>query len=554
MKASQLIIIAWITTLSCYSINNKSFEALCTHANDFFLAEQYHEAITYYERALELNPQCAGIYFNLGQALYYVKKYPEALDAYKKAIHHNHSHDRAYAQIGKLMLDVNQPHSAIAPLKKALSIAPNNGEVRHLLAKAYNDTQKHDDSIEVITEGLALNPHDINLKFALGNSYTEANKFSEALIIYQELDQQVPNHPSILYNIAFTLKHLEQLDASIEYYNRTLELNPANRAELLVSRAIAYLKNGDFEKGWEGHEGYYKPPYQEKPLFDKPLWDGSDLEGKTLLIYAAYGFGDTFQFIRYAKLVKEKNGIVIAAVKKPLTTIINRCKYIDQVVAIEDTLPHFDVYLPIMSLPYVLKTRLDTIPCEIPYLYADEELTHYWKNKLAADKNFKIGICWQVNENYTLQTIRAKAAQRSIKLEQLIPLLTIPGTTIYSLQKIGGAEQIENLPSSVNIVTFDDDFDQSNGRFMDTAAVIKNLDLIITVDTSIGHLAAGLGTDTWIMRLNPGDWRWLVNRTDSPWYPTVRLFKQPTPGDWATMIDEVVEAVKTHIKKEEELI
>jgi ADP-heptose:LPS heptosyltransferase len=230
-------------------------------------------------------------------------------------------------------------------------------------------------------------------------------------------------------------------------------------------------------------------------------------------------------------------------------TIINRCKYIDKVISTEETPPHFDVYLEIISLPCILKTRLDTIPCAIPYLYGDEQLTEDWKKELAPDKNFKIGICWQVNENCSSLATRTMAAQRSIKLKQLIPLCTIPGTTIYCLQKFSGTEQLDDLPNEVKIITFDGDFDQSNGRFMDTAAVIKNLDLVITVDTSIAHLAGGLGVDTWLMRSSPTDWRWLMNRTDSPWYPTIRLFKQPTHGDWETMVQEIVEEVKKRIEK-----
>ena len=439
-------------------------------------------------------------------------------------------------------------NDAITLLTTALSQDPHNYDARLLLIKFYNDIRKFDEAINVIHEGLTCKPNDINLTFVLGNTYMEANRFEEARAIYQHLNEQIPNHSFILYNMAFLLKKMEKLDEAIPLYDKALELNP-HLAEAIFSRGLAYLIRGDFEQGWAGYEWRYGSSQESRRTYDKPRWDGSDLNGKTILIHAEQGFGDTFQFIRYAHAIKEKNGIVIAAVQKPLVTLIKRCKYIDKVISTEETVPHFDVYLEMMSLPYILKTRLDTIPCEIPYLYADEQLTDHWKNRLAADKNFKIGICWNVNENYSSLATRTKAAQRSIKLGQLIPLCTIPGTTIYSLQKTTGTEQLENLTDNVKIISFDGDFDQSNGRFMDTAAVIKNLDLVITVDTSIGHLAGGLGANTWIIRQNPPDWRWILNRTDTPWYPTVRLFKQPTPGDWETVIEEVAQELKKYITK-----
>ncbi len=529
-------------------VDYQSFESLCKHANGLFTAEQYEEAIAFYKQALALNPTNAQIFFNLGQALYYAKKYPEALYAYKKVLEYKSNHYRAYMQIGRVMIDVRQSEDAIEPLKKSLSLEPNNPDARLLLTRVYNDKHHFHKAIDVIVEGLTIEPNHINLTFELGNTYNLINRLDESLAIYQDLDKKLPNNPSILYNIAFTFKKMGHLDKALPYYNRTLEINP-NHAEALFSRGLAYLVIGDFEKGWEGYEWRYSRPSQGSlRTYDAPRWDGSDLTGKTILLHAEQGLGDTFQFIRYAELVKEKNGTVIVAVQKPLVTLMKLCKGIDQVICVDDTPPPFDVHSPIMSLPFVLGTRLDTIPCEIPYLNADKQLTTQWGEILAKDKNFKIGVCWQGNDNYATPLLRATVAQKSIKAEQFAPICQVPGVSVYSLQKTTGTKQLDNLPPSVKIISFDGDFDNSNGRFMDTAAVIKNLDLVITVDTSISHLAAGLGTPTWVMLPNPADWRWMMNRTDSPWYPKVlRLFKQPTPGDWETMIQEVTEELKKHI-------
>jgi tetratricopeptide (TPR) repeat protein len=544
----RVALLILLITPFCHSqITSQSFESLCNHANSLFAIEQYEEAIAFYKQALALNPTGAHIFFNLGQALHRAKKYPEALYAYKKTVHYEKNHHRAYVAIAKLMIDVQQPTDAIEPLKIALTLDPHNTDAHLLLARVYSNTDNFNKAIDVIMQGLTLNPDDANLTFELANIYTVINRLNEALELYQTLYTQLPNNSSLAYNIAFTLKQIGHVNKALQYYNRTLELNPLH-AEAFFGRGVAYLMLGDFEKGWQGYEARYERPSQKSLLtFDAPRWNGADIQEKTILLHAEQGLGDTFQFIRYAKQVKERvgpEGTVIVAVQKPLVTIIKRCPYIDQVIAINEPIPTFDAHSPLMSLPYVFKTRLDTIPSEHPYLYADEKLIDHWKQQLTHDKNFKIGICWKGNENYATATVRAKAAQKSVQLEQLIPLCTVPGTTVYSLQKTTGTAELDTLPASVKIITFDGDFDQSNGRFMDTAAVIKNLDLVITVDTSIGHLASGLGVPTWVMLQNPADWRWMLKRTDSPWYPKTRLFKQPTPGDWESVINEITDELK----------
>jgi tetratricopeptide (TPR) repeat protein len=531
-------------------VDYQSFEALCKHANGLFTAEQYEEAIAFYKQALALNPTCAQIFFNLGQALYHAKKYSEALYAYKKTVQHKKDHYRAYVQIGKVMMDVKQAKDAIEPFKQSLILEPNNPDARLLLSKAYSEANRFDDAIKTMLEGLALEPGHINMTFELGNIYNTVNRLDESLEIYKALDRLLPNNPSILYNIAFTYKKLGDLPTSLPYYNHVLELEP-NHSEALFSRGLAYLVIGDFERGWHGYEWRYSRPSQGSlRSYDEPRWDGSDLNGKTILIHAEQGLGDTFQFIRYAKLIKEKNGKVIVAVQKPLVTLMKRCKGVDQVISLDDTPPHFDVHSPMLSLPYVMKTRIDTVPNEIPYIHADEKLVAEWKEKLAADKNFKIGICWQGNDNYATPLLRTTVAQKSVHPKEFEPICSVPGVSIYSLQKMTGTDQLKEIPSTMHIKTFDGDFDQSHGRFMDTAAVIRNLDLVITVDTSVSHLASGLGTPTWILLPNPADWRWMIDRNDSPWYPNVtRLFKQPTPGDWKSMITEVADELKKHIAR-----
>jgi len=361
-------------------ITKESFEDLFKKANNYFRNEDYNNAILYYKKALKLNPTCAHTYFNLGQAYYWSKNPKKALKSYKKTIRHQPNHARAYAQIGRLFFEARQYGDAIIPLKRALTLDPIDTSSRLFLVRAYNNKQLYTKSFKTLRKGLTLQPNDINLEFELANTYNTVNELDKALALYYELDTKAPHNPSILYNIAFTLKKLGLVAESLPYYNKTLELNP-NHFDARFSRGLAYLVLGDFEKGWEGYEWrYHKPDQGSLRTYTQPRWTGENISRKIILIHSEQGLGDTFQFIRYAQLLKEQNAIVIAAVQKPLITLMQLCPYIDKVVAVTDQeLPYFDVHAPIMSLPYIMNTRIETIPSEIPYLYADEQLTLLWK-------------------------------------------------------------------------------------------------------------------------------------------------------------------------------
>jgi hypothetical protein len=214
---------------------------------------------------------------------------------------------------------------------------------------------------------------------------------------------------------------------------------------------------------------------------------------------------------------------------------------------LRDGFPTFDVHAPLVSLPAILHTTQQTVPADIPYLFADPQLVEQWRQKLAPDKNFKVGICWQGNPNYSTHFLRVAVAAKSCSAAKFAPLAYVPGVTLYSLQRETGVEQLaRGIPFP--LVTFGPEFDRDNGRFMDTAALMQNLDLIITIDTSIAHLAAGLGKPVWILIPNPPDWRWMRDRTDSPWYPNMRLFRQTTALDWDSVIQTVADQLRYYIE------
>ncbi len=526
----------------------KVFEDLFNNANTLLKENNVDEAISLYQHAINLYPSNAQAYYNLGIALNMRGKKQEATEAFEKAIAHNPFYTKALVQLGKIFQEKQQLDVSIEYYTRALKNEPDLIETRLGIARVLSEKNQFEQAAIHLEHVLAKKPQETQLLFELANAFNMANKIDQCLEIYYQLLEKNPNNPSILYNVAYTLKKLGKIEEAMPYYKAVLEKNPLH-AEANFSLGLAYLMMGDWENGWEQYEWRWKRSTQgsTKRMYTKPTWDGSDLHGKTIYLYAEQGLGDTFQFIRYAQIAKQKGGTVIVSVQKPLVQLLSLCPYIDRVISLHEQPKEFDCHAPLMSLPHILKTRVDTTPKNTPYLYAHPGLEKKWADKLAHDTNFKIGICWQGNSQYSTPFLRAVVAAKSIALHKLNPLAQVPGVSIYSLQKQTGEEQLQSLPFVLH--TFDNDFDTTNGRFMDTAAVMKNLDLVITIDTSICHLAAALGVPTWNMLPNPPDWRWMLNRPDTPWYPNMRLFRQPSMNDWDSVVARVTDELARTVQE-----
>ena len=394
------------------------------------------------------------------------------------------------------------------------------------------------------------NPTNTTVIIDLANTLNKLDRDIESMELYLKILEMHPHCLNALYNFGFTLKKQGRFDQAIKVYDKVLE-QKSDYAPARFSRAHALLATGDFKRGWQEYEWRWQA-YDESPRkFNVPIWDGSSIEGKRILVYAEQGLGDTLQFIRYAQLLKKDGAIVVVETQSPLAPLLSLCPYIDELYERSDTIPFVDVHIPLMSLPRIYETRLNTIPNAMPYLHADEQLIDYWRDYLSHDPHFKIGICWQGNANYSTESLRRTVAKKSLPLNILARITTIPGVSVYNLQHIHGTEQLNSLETSGKIHCFGPEFDELNGRFMDTAAIIKNLDLVITVDTSIAHLSGALGTPTWILLQKVADWRWLQNRTNSPWYPTAQLFRQTTFGDWDGVIDDVCTALKERVNNKQ---
>jgi hypothetical protein len=306
-------------------------------------------------------------------------------------------------------------------------------------------------------------------------------------------------------------------------------------AELHANRGMALLLKGDFDQGWPEYEWRMRSVEWAAavPTLPIPLWDGGLLRGKTILLRAEQGFGDTLQFIRFAPLVKGRGGRVLFECPGPLRRVLAGVSGVDQFVETGARPPGVDVLAHLLSLPGLLGTTPNNIPAAIPYLHADPERVAAWKEELASHPGLKIGITWQGNPAFKGDR------RRSFALKRFAPVARLEGVRLFSLQKGFGIEQLEQSEDPLPVESLGPRLDD----FVETAAVIKNLDLVISPDTAVAHLAGALGVPVWVTLPFTPDWRWMRERTDTPWYPTMRLFRQSAPGDWHGMFETIAAEV-----------
>ncbi|WP_300155634.1 tetratricopeptide repeat protein [Solidesulfovibrio sp.] len=335
-------------------------------------------------------------------------------------------------------------------------------------------------------------------------------------------------------NLGNALKDTNDLDGAIAAYEKAVAIRPA--ADFRCNLAMALLARGDFKPGWDIFE-YREKAFERKSSRaspPRPQWKGENGHGKTLFIYSEQGFGDTIQFCRYAVLAKDRGFRVLLQVQKPLTRLMKSLQGIDAIVT-SGQIHDFDVQCPMMSLPLAFQTDLDSIPAPGPYLFASDEDVLFWKSKMAAITGFRIGLVWSGQNRRQFSDFGLSHKQRSMPAESFLPLMDLEGVHLFNLQKDGPPP-----PATLKMTNYMD----ACRDFADTAALIMNLDLVITVDTAVAHLAGALGRPAWVLNRFSGCWRWLRGRDDTPWYPTMRLFTQTAPMDWVGVVDRVKQALE----------
>jgi hypothetical protein len=365
----------------------------------------------------------------------------------------------------------------------------------------------------------------------LANVLAEKAEVEQAALLYHTALKHNNRYVAALNNLGKISREQHFLEASREYYRRALDIDP-DEAESHWGLAHLLLLQGDFEQGWKEYEwrwGLASCSGQQESR--RPMWDGSDLAGRTILLSTEQGMGDALQFIRYVPMVADLNGRIIVHCQRDLASLFASLRGVSAVIPRGEPVPPFDVHCPVMSLPLVFGTRLATIPSLVPYVHPRAAVIKRWQRRIAPYRDaFRVGLVWAGSPTHT------NDKQRSLHLSTLAPIFDVPGVQFFSLQKGEAREQARQLPSRVTILDWTDDLVD----FEETAGFVRTLDLVIAVDTAVAHLAGALGKATWLLVPHAPDWRWLLNETTSRWYPTMRLYRQPSPAAWSSVIADVM--------------
>jgi Tfp pilus assembly protein PilF len=456
-----------------------------------------------------------------------------ALRVYHKVVEINPAVVAAWQMIGSIHQLQGRVEDSLASYQRVVAIDPNHVESLNNMGIALHSQGKIDEAMACLRRAVALKPGYADAYNNLGNAFHEQGKIDEAVALYRRALELNPAYFDALSNLGNALRAQGNLGESIAAYERALEVKPDN-PHVRMSRGLCRLQMGDFERGWADYEWRLRCKEFSIPEFRQPRWDGRALAGRSILLYADHGLGDSIQFIRYAPLVKARGGRVIVTCRQPLARLAATCEGVDQVALEGSSLPDFDVYAPLMSLPMIFGTRLSNVPAVVPYVTPDADLIERWRQELPLEGQCNVGIAWQGNPQFRGDS------HRSFPLALFEPLARVDGVRLFSLQKGIGADQIGELAGRFAVADVGCRFSD----FMDSAAVMSNVDLVITSDSSLAHLAGAIGVPIWVAISVAADWRWQTDREDNPWYPTMRLFRQKAWGDW----DEVFARIAIELK------
>jgi tetratricopeptide (TPR) repeat protein/ADP-heptose:LPS heptosyltransferase len=484
---------------------------------------------------LRQQPNHAPAQHNLGVALAKLGRYGEAIPLFEKLLRHNPDMVQGHNNLGLAYLDAGQLAKAEPAFRQAVERKPSSWDFHNNLGVALARQGRAEEAVAAYRQALALQPNYGEAHTNLGNVLLSLGRLEEARHHCEQACRLRPDSAEAHNNLGLVHRELGDFPAALACYQQALEREPEH-AEARLNRALVWLAQGDFGRGWPEYEWRWRARKVSPRSFSGSRWDGSSLAGRRLLIHTEQGLGDTLQFIRYARMVQERGGRVIVEAPKNLVALLCDCPHIDQLVAQGSPLPAYDVHCPLLSLPGLFQTRLETIPAAVPYLAANQRRIVKWKDRLQSLKGFKVGIAWQGNSEFPGDR------QRSVPLEHFAALTRVPGLQLVCLQRGPGTEQMQSLRSSLPLHELPG-LDEDRNAFMDTAAAMMLLDLVVTSDTAMAHLAGALGRPVWVVLPFAADWRWLVGRDDCPWYPTMRLFRQDQPGNWPGVMHRLTDAM-----------
>ena len=502
------------------------------------------QAITSAKRAVELSPEIAQYHSSLGLLQMFVRQFDDAAVVLTTACELAPLSAEYWSDLGACFKEAGHPELALEPLERSLLLRSDFAPALINLASCLYDLKRHEESLELSRRAVLLSPEDRNAWYNMGLALTEIGRDSEAEQSFRQCIRIDPTWVDANINIGVSLSRQSMIRESLPHLVRAIELDPFH-ANAHLNLALNLLRMGDFSTGLREHEWRRAAEVESDPTSFDTQWDGTITPGIKLLLTCEQGLGDTIQFVRYAKFLSESGmGVTVAvqpALKSFLTRTLPEIQFIGRDVDGNfDREPIYDARAPLMSLPLILKQGLSSIPAEVPYIAALEDDTARWKSIIDSETlpstSLKVGIVWAGNPTHR------NDRNRSCALEHFRTLARIPGVQLFSLQK-GPQESLLADPHSSDVVNLSGAIND----FADTAAAIENLDLVISVDTSVAHLAGAMGKPTWVVLPQSSDWRWLVGRTDSPWYPTMKLIKQKAPVTWPVVFDTVTSMIRDRI-------
>lgn len=524
-----------------------------------------------FERALAMDANCFNAHFQRGITL--MESNPDAaLTSFDRAVAAEPGEAAAYNYRGLVLTHLQRLDAALADFEQALALAPGNPMAHSNLGSALVRVGRHADAVVQFEAAAALQPNNAGLHYNLGDPLMFLGRLEEALAAYDRalaIDPNLAdahvNRGIVLTNLGRADEALPALDRAIALapglksahiarsgalvggnriedalaHNRELAKNPDFRADAQFHSAFLLLQRGDWEEGWKLYESRR---FKDNPTvirsYPQAEWLGEgDVAGKSVYVYGEQGLGDVIMFCRYLPLLAAQGAKLFFSPQDKLARLMGTLSPAP-IIQPDATPPDtFDYHLPLLSLPLAFGTRPDSVPADIPYLKAEPALVEKWKQRIGTD-GFRIGICWTGSANTGM------GIDRSFPLQELAPIAALPGVRLISLQKIDGLAQLADLPAGMKVETLGEDFDSGPDAFVDTAAAMQSVDMVISCDTSVAHLAGALGVPCWTALKHHPEWRWVLKDETTPWYPNMTLFRQASPGDWPSVFAAMTEKLK----------
>jgi tetratricopeptide (TPR) repeat protein len=484
--------------------------------------------------------------FQHGVRCHQAGRLDEADAAYRQALALEPAHADALHLLGLALHQRRQHEAGLENINQAIRLRSDRPHYYNNAATALCALWRLDEAEAACRTALRLNPNSLQAQSNLGMILRAAGRLDEAEACYRAALQQKPDFAEAYNNLGNVLGLSGRYAEAEPMYRRALQLaaSPGLHNEATYNLSLVLLVTGRFEEGWRHYEWRFGRGGEPVRQFPVPMWDGRPQSHRTLFLHAEQGFGDTLQFCRYVPLAAQRIKIVLE-VQPSLKRLLSALPGIARIIAYGEAPPPVDYHLPLLSMPFVMGTQLDTVPGDTPYLSPDPALAEAWGWRLAAIPGRKVGLVWAGNPRMMDPNAASVDRRRSVTLDQLAPLATIDGISFVSLQLGPPAAQAAVPPPGMALY----DFTAEITDFADTAALIANLDLVISVDTSVAHLAGALGKPVWLLNRFDTCWRWLEGREDSPWYPTLRQFRQQRAGDWDAVAGEVRAALEEFARR-----